>query len=160
VRYARWVAWSLSIRIRGRAKGGAKGARWHAWCSDRGATPEFRRKEADMRSVTDTEARSRAVKALGCQREALHELDYEDVALSRAALALIRRAARGMLRRLGAEDAGPLPMGRALALFLDHVFWDERSGGLILCAEFPERSVCLPIPRDFWGLKPRLSPVQ
>jgi len=113
-----------------------------------------------MRSLTDTEARSRAVRAVGCGRDTLHELDYEDVALSNAALALVRRAAHGVLRRLGAESAGPLSTGRALALFLDHVFWEERSGGLILCAEFPDASVCLPIPRDFWGLKPRFAPVQ
>jgi hypothetical protein len=116
--------------------------------------------DSAMRSVTESEARTRAVKALGCRGEALHELDYEDVALTNAALTLVRRAARGVLRRLGAEEAGPLPMGRALALFLDHVFWEEKSGGLILCAEFPDASVCLPIPRDFWGLKPRLNPVQ
>jgi len=113
-----------------------------------------------MRSVTDAEARRRAIKAVGCRRDTLHELDYEDLALSNAALALIRRAARGVLRRLGAADGEPLSTGRALALFLDHVFWEERSGGLILCAEFPQGSVCLPIPRDFWGLKPRLAPVQ
>lgn len=113
-----------------------------------------------MRNATGDEARSRAVKALGCSGETLHELDYEDVALSNAALALVRRAARVVLRRLGAEAAGPLPTGRALALFLDRVFWEEKSGGLILCAELPGAGVCLPIPRDFWGLRPRFAPVQ
>ena len=89
-----------------------------------------------------------------------HELDYEDLALTAQGMRLVRRAAIDALRRFSAVDEKQVTLARALALFLDHVFWEEKSGGLILCAEFPGKSYCLPIPRDFWGMKPRLGPVQ
>ncbi len=104
--------------------------------------------------------REQVLKALGQTRDSLHELDYEDVALSAAGLALVRRAAAAVLRRISGMAAEDLPLSRALALFLDHVFWNEATGGLILCAELSDKSVCLPIPADCWGLRPRLGLVQ
>lgn len=100
-------------------------------------------------------ARQRVMDALDHGREALHEMDYEDVALTDSGLRLVRQAATAVMRRLVGLSEGELPPSRALALFLDHVFWDEKSGGLILCAELPDRSICLPIPRECWAMRPR-----
>jgi hypothetical protein len=104
--------------------------------------------------------REQVLQALGQTQDSLHELDYEDVALSAAGLALVRRAAAAVLRRLSGMAAEDLPLSRALALFLDHVFWNEATGGLILCADLPGKSVCLPIPPDCWGIRPRLGRMQ
>ena len=83
--------------------------------------------------------REQVLAALGQAQDSLHELDYEDVALSAAGLALVRRAAATVLSRISGMAAGEdLPLSRALALFLDHVFWNEATGGLILCADFSE----------------------
>jgi len=102
----------------------------------------------------------RAQAALGETGGPLHRLDYEDLALSGPGMRLVRRAALDVLRRFGAVDEGELPLGRALALFLDHVFWEEKSGGLILCADFPDECFCLSIPRGLWGLAARAGRVQ
>ncbi|MGE4262999.1 MAG: hypothetical protein AB7E46_00835 [Desulfovibrio sp.] len=102
----------------------------------------------------------RAQAALGEAGGPLHKLDYEDLALTGPGMRLVRRAALDVMRRFGAVDERELPLGRALALFLDHVFWEEKSGGLILCADFPDQSFCLPIPRGLWGLAARAGRVQ
>jgi hypothetical protein len=104
--------------------------------------------------------REQVLKALGQTQDCLHELDYEDVALSAAGLTLVRRAAAMVLRHLNGMAAENLPLSRALALFLDHVFWNEATGGLILCATLSDKSVCLPIPAHCWGLKPHFGRVQ
>lgn len=88
----------------------------------------------------------------------LHELDYEDLALTAQGMRLVRRAAIEVLSRFGAVDEREVPLARALALFLDRVFWEGRTGGLILCADFPDESFCLPIPRGLWGLRQRSGP--
>ena len=113
-----------------------------------------------MQTEMDNGVRHKVLSALGIGRDTLHELDYEDVALSASGIRLVRRAATAVLRRFSVVEPEDVPLSRALALFLDHVFWDERSGGLILCADFPDKSFCLPIPRDCWGLRPHLGPVQ
>lgn len=102
----------------------------------------------------------RAQEALGEAGGSLHQLDYEDLALTGPGMCLVRRAALDVLRRFGAVDEDGLTLGRALALFLDHVFWEEKSGGLILCADFPDGSFCLPVPRGLWGLAARAGRVQ
>ena len=105
--------------------------------------------------------REQVLEALGQAQDSLHELDYEDVALSAAGLALVRRAAATVLHRISGMAAGEdLPLSRALALFLDHVFWNEATGGHILCADFSEKSVCLPIPAECWGIRPHTGHVQ
>jgi len=101
-----------------------------------------------------------ARQALGEVGGPLHRLDYEDLALTGPGMRLVRRAALNVLRRFCAVDEGELPLARALALFLDRVFWEEKSGGLILCADFPDQSFCLPIPRGLWGLAARAGRVQ
>lgn len=105
-------------------------------------------------------ARHRALEALGEVGGALHELDYEDLTLTEPGMRLVRRAAMDVLRRFGAVDEGQMTLARALAVFLDQVFWEERSGGLILCADFPGQSFCLPIPRGWWSLKARTGRAQ
>ncbi len=106
-------------------------------------------------SPTRHAARERLMDALEQGGERLHEMDYEDVALTDAGMRLVRRAATAVMEQLVGLNEGELPPSRALALFLDHVFWDEMSGGLILCAELPGRSICLPIPRECWAMRPR-----
>lgn len=113
-----------------------------------------------MHTESRQPVREQVLEALGQSKDSLHELDYEDVALSAAGLQLVRRAAATVLRRLSGMAAEDLPLSRALALFLDHVFWNEATGGLILCADLPEKSVCLPIPPECWGIKPHLGRVQ
>lgn len=122
-----------------------------------------------MRTGTDmsgeTRARDgqpphRAQSALGGSGGPLHELDYADLALSTQGMRLVRRAAMDVLRRFSAVDESQVTLARALALFLDHVFWEEKSGGLLLCADFPDQSFCLPIPRDCWSMKPRTGRAQ
>ena len=102
----------------------------------------------------------RAQAALGEAGGVLHELDYADLALTVPGMRLVRRAALDVLRRFGAVNDADVTLARALALFLDHVFWEEKSGGLILCADFPDESYCLPIPRELWGLRDRKGLLQ
>ena len=97
--------------------------------------------------------------ALDLRRDDLHELDYEDVALTGSGMRLVRQAATAVLRQF-AGLTGEMSLSRCLALFLDHVFWEEKSGGLILCADFPGKSYCLPIPRDCWALLPHRGRLQ
>lgn len=112
-----------------------------------------------MKNINDPDplcnavARQRVRQVLGGSGKDLHELDYEDVALTSAGMRLVRRAATAVLQQF-LSAAGELSLARSLALFLDHVFWDEQSGGLILCADFPGKSYCLPIPRECWALRP------
>jgi len=104
--------------------------------------------------------RQRMLKALGTDGATLHELDYEDLALTVEGMRLVRQAAMTVLRRFSRVEEDQVPLARALALFLDQVFWDERDGGLILCADFPDQSFCLPVPRGLWGLRHRPGRVQ
>jgi len=99
--------------------------------------------------------RHRVLEAMTREGATLHELDYEDLALSALGLRLVRRAAMAVLQRFSRVEARDVPPSRALALFLDRVFWDEGTGGLLLCADFPGQSFCLSIPRDLWGLRVR-----
>lgn len=117
-------------------------------------------KRGDATPLAGPAGLHRAQQALGALGGPLHRLDYEDLALTGPGMRLVRRAALDVMRRFGAVDEGELPLGRALALFLDHVFWEEKSGGLILCADFPDQSFCLPIPRGLWGLAARAGRVQ
>ncbi|OIO06133.1 MAG: hypothetical protein AUJ49_00285 [Desulfovibrionaceae bacterium CG1_02_65_16] len=99
--------------------------------------------------------RHRVLEALSQRGATLHELEYEDLALTTRGLRLVRHAAMDVLRRFFSVEAADVPPARALALFLDRVFWDEQTGGLLLCADFPGQSFCLPLPRDLWGLRVR-----
>lgn len=113
-----------------------------------------------MPAENEQPVREQVLAALGQSQDSLHELDYEDVAISAEGLTLVRQAAATVMRRITGAAAEDMPLARALALFLDHVFWNEATGGLILCADLPGRSVCLPLPAQCWGLKPHLGHVQ
>lgn len=90
----------------------------------------------------------------------LHPIDYLDVALSAKSVARVERAARAMLHRHMPAADGNLTPQQTLALFLDHVFWDESNGRLYLCADLEHFGYWLHIPRGDWSLKPHLGPVQ
>jgi hypothetical protein len=42
-----------------------------------------------------------------------------------------------------------------MALFADLVCWEEESGRLFLCADFPGQCYCLPIPAECWRVLTR-----
>ena len=84
----------------------------------------------------------------------LHAIDFEDVALSREGARLIHLGARAVMRQfMPGADAEKLTPAQAVALFVDKVFWEENSGGLIMCAEVAEKSLCLPIPSAHWKVR-------
>jgi hypothetical protein len=91
----------------------------------------------------------------------LHAIDFEDVALSREAARLVFKGAREVVRQFmpGADFEGLTP-SQAVALFVDMVFWDERSGALIMCADVAARSLCLPIPKGHWKVRDGLGRLQ
>lgn len=84
----------------------------------------------------------------------LHEIDYEDVALTREGARLVHLGAKAIMRQyMPAADADGLTRAQAVALFVDQLFWEEHSGGLIMCADLPETSLCLPIPKKHWTVR-------
>ncbi|MDD4951157.1 MAG: hypothetical protein PHV85_01280 [Desulfovibrionaceae bacterium] len=91
----------------------------------------------------------------------LHEIDFQDISISGHGLGLIRRAAEAVMRRyVSWVQAERLSLFEAVAMFVDKVFWEERSGGLLLCADMSFKSFCLPIPKGHWSLNPRTGPLQ
>lgn len=84
----------------------------------------------------------------------LHAIDFEDVALSREGATLIHQGARAVMRQyMPAADSEGLTAAQAVALFVDKIFWEENSGGLIMCTEVGDKSLCLPIPRSHWKVR-------
>lgn len=91
----------------------------------------------------------------------LHLIDFEDVALSREGAKLVHESARIIVRQyMPAADSDNLTASQAIALFIDQVFWEESSGGLIMCAEMPGTSLCLPVPKEQWSVRGDLGQVQ
>ena len=91
----------------------------------------------------------------------LHAIDFEDVALSREGAKLVHHGARAVMRQfMPAADSDKLTPSQAVALFVDKVFWEEQSGGLIMCTDVADKSLCLPIPRAHWKVKSGLGMVQ
>ena len=83
----------------------------------------------------------------------LHALDHEDVQLSEHGLRLIRNAAKSVMQRVAPSvDADSLTLAQAVSLFVDHVFWDEESGGLYMCCDLNGKGICLPIPKEHWSV--------
>lgn len=84
----------------------------------------------------------------------LHAIDPEDVALSREGAVIVHRGAQAIMRQyMPAADAKRLTRSQAVALFVDRVFWEEHSGGLVMCTDIAERSLCLPIPKKYWTVR-------
>lgn len=91
---------------------------------------------------------------IGGKETTLHSIDYEDVALTPGAIKLLCAAAREVLRKLSPVfDNDKMDSTRAVALFMDNVFWDERKGDLVMCAELGGRNVCMPIPAKHWKVR-------
>lgn len=84
----------------------------------------------------------------------LHAIDFEDVTLSREGARLILMGARAFLRQfMPSSDPEKLTLAQAVALFVDRVFWEETTGGLIMCTDVAEKSLCLPIPSVHWKVR-------
>ena len=91
----------------------------------------------------------------------LHVIDFEDVALSREGAKLVVEGARAIVRQfMPAADHENLTPAQAIALFIDQVFWEEGSGGLIMCADMPGTSLCLPVPKGHSTVRDDLGQVQ
>jgi len=86
--------------------------------------------------------------------EVLHALDYQDVALTREGARFVHKAAKHIMQQFmpGANPDKMTP-SQTVYMFVDQVFWDERSGGLILCADMQERAICLPVPKGQWKIR-------
>lgn len=84
----------------------------------------------------------------------LHPIDVEDVALTREGVRLVQLGARAVMRQyMPGADADSLTRAQAVALFVDQLYWEEHSGGLVMCADLPDASLCLPIPRKLWTVR-------
>jgi len=84
----------------------------------------------------------------------LHAIDYEDVALTREGARMVQVGAQAVMRQyMPGVDFEKLTQAQAVALFVDKLFWEEHSGGLIMCTDVADKSVCLPIPRKLWTIR-------
>jgi len=93
---------------------------------------------------------------VGSSELTLHPLDYHDVALTPAGAGLVRKAACTVLgKRMPSVDLETFPLREVLALFMDQVYWEEESGRLFMCADFPDLCYCLPIPPEYWRIMTR-----
>ena len=91
----------------------------------------------------------------------LHELDYQDVAITPQGAKLVKRAAQSVIDQyMPAVDSAKITVREAMALFVDHVFWEEKTGGLFMCTDVATRAVCLPLPRSHWSIRESAQPVQ
>lgn len=98
---------------------------------------------------------------LSGENSILHEIDFQDLAISIVAVKVILKAARDVMRKfMPGSRPEKISTSQAIALFVDRVFWDENSGKLILCSDMDHRSFCIPIPSEHWHLKPDLGMVQ
>lgn len=84
----------------------------------------------------------------------LHAIDYEDVALSHEGARLVHHGARAVMQQyMPAADFDKMTRAQAVALFIDKIFWEENSGGLIMCTDLVDKSLCLPIPSTHWKIR-------
>lgn len=106
-----------------------------------------------MSSMNQPVSQDQAVGNIG-NEPVLHAIDFEDVALSREGTKIVHIGARAVLRQyMPAADSDKLTPAQAVALFVDKIFWEENSGGLIMCTAVADRSLCLPIPKAHWKVK-------
>ncbi len=108
-----------------------------------------------------TEEQVKIAQVMGGEKAILHELDFQDVAISTNAVQTLKKAATAVMHRyLPGSRPEKLTSSQAIAFFIDRVFWDEDTRGLILCADVANRSFCIPIPSDHWHLKTDLGTIQ
>ena len=97
---------------------------------------------------------------LGLDKGVLHEIDFEDVAISSKAVGLIRQAVRKVMEQhMPGTRPEQMTPAQAIAMFLDRVFWDSANGGLVMCMDVADKTFCLPIPKGDWSMR-ALGPVQ
>jgi hypothetical protein len=81
-------------------------------------------------------------------------VDFEDITISLQAFEAVKKAARDILPTvIPREDLKKISVADSISLLTRHLFWDESSGNLSLCANLGERKYCLRIPPGHWGLK-------
>lgn len=108
-----------------------------------------------------TEERVKIAQVMGGEGAILHELDFQDIAISSNAVITLKKAAIAVMQRfMPGSRPENLTNSQAVAFFIDRVFWDEDSKGLILCADIANRSFCIPIPREHWHMKTDLGTIQ
>ncbi|MBI9110868.1 hypothetical protein [Maridesulfovibrio ferrireducens] len=108
-----------------------------------------------------TEERVKIAEVMAGESSVLHELDFQDVAISTVAVNTLKKAASVVMQRfLPGSQPEKLTDSQAIAFFIDRVFWDQDSKGLILCADVATRSFCIPIPREHWHMKTDLGTIQ
>ncbi|WP_035075081.1 hypothetical protein [Maridesulfovibrio zosterae] len=108
-----------------------------------------------------SEERVKIAQVMAGENATLHELDFQDIAISTNAVRTIKKAATAVMQRfMPGSRPEKLTSSQAIAFFIDRVFWDQETKGLILCADVAERSFCLPIPSDHWHLKTDLGTIQ
>ncbi|SDK87485.1 hypothetical protein SAMN05660337_1531 [Maridesulfovibrio ferrireducens] len=107
------------------------------------------------------EERVKIAEVMAGESAVLHELDFQDVAISTVAVNTLKKAASAVMQRfLPGSQPEKLTDSQAIAFFIDRVFWDQDSKGLILCADVATRSFCIPIPREHWHMKTDLGTIQ
>ncbi|MBF0480915.1 MAG: hypothetical protein HQK81_04255 [Desulfovibrionaceae bacterium] len=85
------------------------------------------------------------------EAERLHEIATEDVSISIEAVAAIKHAAVDILARFMPGDRlGGMSTADIIQLFAEKLFWNEKTGGLLLCSELGDGAYCLPIPKEHW----------
>jgi hypothetical protein len=85
------------------------------------------------------------------EAERLHEIASEDVSISIEAMEAIKHAAIEILARfMPCDRLGGLSMPDIMQLFAEKLFWNEQTGGLLMCSELGDGAVCLPIPKEHW----------
>ncbi|WP_432735450.1 hypothetical protein [Maridesulfovibrio sp. FT414] len=108
-----------------------------------------------------TEERVKIAQVMGGERTILHELDFQDVAISSNAVLTLKKAATAVMQRfMPGSRPESLTDSQAVAFFIDRVFWDENTKGLILCADIAQKSFCIPIPSEHWHMKTDLGTIQ
>ena len=108
-----------------------------------------------------SEERGKIAQVMAGENAILHELDFQDVAISTNAVQTLRKAAVAVMQRfMPGSRPEKLTNSQAVAFFIDRVFWDQDTKGLILCADVAERSFCIPIPSEHWHMKDDLGTIQ
>jgi len=84
----------------------------------------------------------------------LHSIDFEDVDLSPTGLQILQIGGQAAIRHhMPMMNTDNLTPHQVMLMFIDKVFWEEHSGGLIMCSDMVQSSLCLPIPKGHWNVR-------
>ena len=86
---------------------------------------------------------------------AFHPIDFQDVSISEYAIKIIYKAAEMLITEYMPATPDDVSPQQAIAMFIDHLFWEENDGALIMCADLESKSYCLAIPSEHWSLAER-----